>query len=366
MLAPHLPAPSCNIKGHERWINLKCILASSFLGLVAGVSGASIVLGWIWPNYGEGDTWIVSRSKGVSTGTNLEEIVRKESTERIFSVYRGSSKIDSLEYLPLSEKIGEAVAISSDGWLAMYVKQGISAAITGKLRIISSDGAVFAAEKYLFDYQTKIAYIKISGSVKTSAEDSATTQFKVASFEEIGREYQEIFVHESGDWRFAETGYRKNLPPLTSRIDSAPSYVYSLNGNFSAGSVAITARGRVAGFITDTNELIPAVALTRIMPGVLDRQKIEYPSFGVSGWFSEIQPAFSQGNKLTGFVVANVWSRASKLRRGDVIMEINGQIIRDESLWYNIGDKEVTLTISRAGKVFDLTAVIIKASSDLK
>ncbi len=366
MLAPHLPSPKCDIKNHERWINIKCILAASFLGLLAGVSGASIALGWIWPSYGGGDTWIVSRGQSSSVGSSLEEIVHKESTERVFSIYRNSTKIDSLEYLPQSEKIAEAIAISSDGWLAMYVKENTPLITASKLRAFSSDGAVYQGEKYLFDSQTRIAYIKISRPVKTESEEAVTTQFKVASFEEGDLNYQEIFIHENGDWHFTRTGYKKFFPAATLRLDSAPSYAYSLEGNFVPGSVAITGRGRAVGFVNDDNQLLPIAALTRIMPGVLSGQKIEYPSFGVSGWFTSVQPAISGNNQISGFVVANVWHKSSKLRRGDVIMEMNGQIVRDESLWYNIGDKQTTLTISRSGKVFDLVVEIYKASPDLK
>lgn len=362
MYPPHLPSPLCNIKNHQRWINIKIILSASFLGFIAGISGASIALGWIWPNYGEGDTWIVSRN--VSRGMNLDEIVRKESSDRVLSVYRSHTKLGDLTYLPYKDKIGEAVVISSDGWLAMYTEEDFSLLPVTKMRALSVGGTIYEINRHLFDRRAGVAYFKISAISETGAD--SVSQFKVASFEDMDLSYQDVFVKTEDGWQYAQAGYKKFITSDTDRLDSAISYRYQLNGNFSGGQVVINNRGRVVGFVTEQNEMLPINALTRIMPGVLSRSKIEYPSFGVYGWYSSVQPVIADGVELSGFVVADVWHKNSQLKRGDVITEINGQIVRDETLWYNIGEKAVVLTVVRNGKVIDISTETVVAGSEIK
>jgi len=121
-LPPHLPPPVCNIADHKKWLRLKLILASAAFGLLAGLSGASILLGWIWPGYGGTDVWTVTeQNRSALSKVQLEEKIAKEIQERIFSVYARATAFNSDSYLKKSDKLGEGVAISSDGWLAMYL-----------------------------------------------------------------------------------------------------------------------------------------------------------------------------------------------------------------------------------------------------
>jgi len=105
--------------------------------------------------------------------------------------------------------------------------------------------------------------------------------------------------------------------------------------------------------------LLPNIQITRILPEILSKQKVVYPSFGVAGWFGFEQPSAIGSEIVEGFLVDRVWSKKSKLRRGDIIEKINGQIVRDENPWYNIGSNQANLTIRRAGKVFDISAEVI-------
>jgi hypothetical protein len=362
MHPPHLPNPTCSIKNHNRWINISGMLFVAALGLFAGLVGGIITLGWIWPSYGGGDTWVVSQNRAESLNGVLDEVVSKESSEKVFTVYDGAVKLDAIDYLSADDRVGEAVAVSSDGWLALYVAEKSPVFNTSKWRVLSADGAVFEVSQYLWDGQAKIVYIKISPAGTTKDSAATVTQFRVASFEDTIKTLDEVYVHENGDWRYARVGYTKFLPTGSGRLDSAPSRVYQLNSGFAPGSVIVNRRGRVVGFVTENGQLFPGTYLTRILPSVLGGQKIEYPSFGALGWFSEEQPAVSGANQVAGFVVSGLWNKNTKLRRGDIVKEINGQIVHDESLWYNISGDSATLTIMRSGKVFDIPAVILKAN----
>lgn len=335
------------------------------MSLFAGLTGGIMALGWIWPNYGGGDTWVVSQTRVETSHSALEEAVRKESAEKIFSVYSDYSVLDSVNYLAIEDKISDAIVVGSDGWLAMRVSQKPPVFYPARWRAISSAGTIYKVEKYLFDPYAKISYIKIS-LLETGAKDrQAAVQFKVAGFEESVNLFDEVFVFEKGEWRYSRVIFSSNTkPPANGRLDSAPSRVYGLEGIFVDGSVVVNHKGRVVGLVGDNSLLLPSGYLTNILPLVLSKQVIEYPSFGVSGWFSFEQPVFDESGQAQGFAVASVWNKNSKLRKGDVVLEINGQIVRDEKLWYNISAGEAVLTVLRSGKIIELTNGVFYANSE--
>lgn len=360
MIPPHLPRRICDIKKHNQWLVAKNIIIAALFGLFAGICGGAMAVGWIWPMYGGGDTWVVSQNRAGSSQSVLEGVVYKESLEKIFTIYKNTSRVGGLSYFSADDIIGEAVTVSSDGWLAAHLPGQEPAFSAAKWRALGSDGAVYAAEKFLWDSYARTAYIKITPLGEESGR-STVTQFRVAGFEENLTPLSEVYVHEGSEWRFARLGNEKSLS-AGARLDSSPSFGYALEGDFTPGSAVINGRGRMVGFVSEDGMLLPSFAVTRIMPSVLNRQTIEYPSFGVTGWLSDEQPAVIEDEKVSGFVVSDVWNVKSKLKKGDVIMEINGQMVLDESLWYNISAPEATLTVSRAGKVFDLSAELFKAN----
>lgn len=363
MLPPHLPNPTCNIRNHERWINLKLILVAVGLGLLSGVTGAMIVIGWIWPNFGGGDTWIVSQNRS-SAIPPLTESVIIETSERIFGVYADSVKISDTTVLKNEENMGDAVAVSSDGWLAMYLKKGASISLYKKWRVLGSSGAIYKVDNVIRDQYSSFSYIKISPLVSaTNTDQNPLNQFKVASFSDPADYSDEVYVYEGGNWKYNRVGYRaKNFSSL-SHLDSAPNYSYELENGSAAGSIVITGRGRMVGFVSDEGTLLPNAQITRILPEILSKQKITYPSFGAAGWFGFEQPIIMNAKFSEGFYVDRVWSKKSKLRRGDIVTHINGQIVQDENLWYNTGSSQVSLTVMRAGKSVDLSADLIYAAA---
>ena len=55
--------------------------------------------------------------------------------------------------------------------------------------------------------------------------------------------------------------------------------------------------------------------------------------------------------------------RNSLLRRSDLIMEINGQIVDPANFWYNVNGRDnVNIKIWRQGKTLDLNVPVTKIS----
>lgn len=353
VIPPHLPPPSCSIKGHHQWQRLKILSAAALFGLVAGVSGASMVLGWIWPGYGGGDIWSVSVNRSAFSRGQLEERTRLEMSERIVAVYGVASGNGGASYFNPKDKLADAVMVSSDGWLAMYFSMVRSD--YKNWRALLPDGSVYGLSKVLPDRYSGLVYLKLA----PSATAAGGRQFKVASFAEKITPLDEIFAYQDQNWRYGWVQYPVWSTTGRAHLDSVSDLSYALNGPFSPGAVVIGAGGRVAGFVNSEGALLPNFYLTRILPGVLSRQVISYPSLGVEGWNSSEQAVVIGNEKISGFVVSRVWSSAGKLLRGDVILEINGYVATADNLWYNLSNRSVHLKVWRNGKVMEFESKVI-------
>ena len=356
MHPPHLPPKTSNIEIHRLWQRLKFLLAVVLFSVIAGMSGASMMLGWIWPRFAEGDTWITSYISPGLSRAQLESHVREEVSSRIVAVHKGLPNLNGTNYL--NKKIGDGIMLSSDGWLALY--QPNYDGSYKNMYVVTGDGKVWQPEKAMLDKYSGILYVKIKDG-----------QFKVAGFIDENSALDDVFVFHNSYWYHGSVLY-PSLNYQVPHLDSAPILSYSLNGSFNVGGVAINNQGRVVGFVNEKNLLLPSLYLTRILPKILNQQALSYPSLGVDGWFSEEQAIVSAtakagcrltaaencvgvGEKIQGFMVSNVWSASNALHKGDVLQEINGRVVTADNLWYIISsDQVLNAKILRAGKTLEI------------
>ena len=241
MLPPHLPPKSSNLEVHRLWQRLKILLAIVAFSLIAGMSGASMMLGWIWPRFADGDTWITSYSRPGLTRAQLENRIQEEISSRIVGVYKGSAVIGGVN--TLNKKIGDGIMLSSDGWFAMY--QPDFDGNYKSLAVLAPNGQVQQPESAQLDKYSGILYVKIKDQ-----------QFKVVGFTDENYAMDDIFVFQDSYWYHGFALY-PSLNYKIPHLDSAPVLSYTLNGVFNAGGVVINNQGRVVGFITEKNLLLP-------------------------------------------------------------------------------------------------------------
>lgn len=348
-LPPHIPAPSCNLSAHKRWQNIKVLLVAVIFGLFAGFTGAAIMLGWIWPNLGGAQSWIGVSDSSLTTRDALTDNIRSESEDRLATVYREVSYSAGFNYLSNDKKIGEAIFISSDGWMALYYPN-----FDGNYKnwkVLLKNGAYMGVQKVLRDNHTNLVYLKVSAT-------QASAQFKVANFNDQLKSNQDLFVHTAVNWRhtfFNDYSVKSFVWP---HLDTAPSLVLKLNDSFEAGSWVVDSGGKFIGVVTGANNVLPNNYLTTILPAVLSGKKITYRTLGVSGWFSLEQPIVVGSERVNGFAVSKILS-AKELRVGDVITTVNGQLVSPNNLWYNIiNNQSVKLQVWRKGKLVELVETI--------
>ncbi len=346
---PHLPPAACSIDQHRQWERIKLISIAVFFGLLAGITGASVILGWVWPGLGGGDSWILSRNIDTATREVLSDQVRVELEDRVGVVYRDLSSAAGFDYLNQDKKIGEAFVVSSDGWLVMYNFDFDNN--FKNWRVLLKNGNAYNVQKVLRDTNSNLVYLKISST-------DVGAQFKVMSFGDDVKNQSDVFVFNHGIWKRAIVlgKIARAFRPI--HLDSAPSQAYELNQNFAAGDIVATAQGKIVGVVSIDNYVLPGQYFTNVLPGVLSMQKVAYRSLGAYGWFSEEQPIVYNDGKISGFAVTKIFGD-SQLRVGDVILEINGQIVTPDNLWYNvINNQSVKLKVLRKDKNIEVVQII--------
>jgi hypothetical protein len=219
-------------------------------------------------------------------------------------------------------------------------------------QVLDADGSVLPVQKALFDRVSGLVYLKISA------------QDRVVAFADVPQLGDDVFVHESGRWSPANIEYIDAPLTTTSHLDGAATEGYALTRSFSPGGAVFSRQGRFIGFVVKNNLVLPAQGFAPIVTAVLSGQGISYPTLGVEGSFNEEEPIIAGGERTSGFLVQKVVAKNSLLKRGDVISEVNGQIVTSSVLWHTIyTSKTISATILRAGKKITVTLTPLTISN---
>jgi len=316
---PHLPPSICNLKTHYLWHRLKVLFFIAFFSLLVGMSGASMVLGWLWPSLGGADIWLTSFQRPAVSKLQLEDKIYQELSNRIVTVYRGMSKLGAVSYLDNKLNLGEAMIISSDGWLVMYGSDLDN--VGDKVSVLTADGQIYETEKVVNDIYADLVYLKIKSG-----------QFKVINFSNNIQSGDDIFIYQDAAWHYGTVGKKVfTASHQQAHLDSAPVENYILSESFSAGKIAINSQGRIVGFVTKESRLLPSIYVTRLLSQFLNDKFLQYPSLGVNGWFN------------------------------DIILKINGLVANEANLWYIISNyQNVDLEVLRVDKILKFTVPVVK------
>lgn len=353
---PHLPPKACSIEQHHRLERIKDWLAATAFGLLAGFTGAFMVLGWIWPAVGEGEIWgSVRYPTGVSK-SQLEDRIQREMSNQVVSVYAKSATLGEISYFAESDKVGEAFVVGNvDGWLAMYVPtfDGLIAS----WQVLGRAGGVYKVEQAIYDERAKLVYLKMKGFDKEI--EVRRDEFKAVTFASDVKQFDDVFVLENGVWQRTFVEHMEPGAFSVPHLDSAPNTAYVLDRAFNVGSPVISPQGRIVGVVTSGRVVLPYSSMERALPSVLGAQKVSYATLGAEGWFNEEQPVIVDGTRVSGFAVSKIVSPRSVLRRGDVILEVNGQVMTSDVLWYTTGEEKLRLKVYRGGETVEVESGIL-------
>jgi hypothetical protein len=355
MFPPHLPPPFSDIARHRQWERLKLILVSSTFGVIAGLSGAAMLVGWVWPSVINNDDYLFNSNAISAPREQIRLRAQNKIVDKMFSVYQKSTALSKANYFSESDRVGEGVMSVTSGWLVMYNPK-FDGKISGWLAV-AENGSIYSVAKSLFDKRSGVVYLKIEPRVVKPGVTNE--QFKVATFSEALKQYDELFVFQDGRWNSTMTTGQVSATEV-SHLDSASSYIYNLVDSFKDGSVVIDVSGNMVGFVVHGSAALSLVNENYFLNGINEKTQIVYPSLGVEGWYGDEKLIIINEEKISGFIVSRVLGNRQIFQKGDIILEINGRPMNRENLWSNINEQRVRISLLRNGEIVENQVSIIE------
>lgn len=320
-MPPHLPNPSCSIANHERFMRLKIFLLSTAAGLMAGLVGAVVMINAWYPT-AFGNTTLVIPNRGGAP--SLDASVVRDWRPRLISIYDENKTINQNYYLS-SARVATAVVVNAGGWTVLPSIK-INKTYTG----VDYQGHKLTIEEVVADETNGLTFVKFSG-----ADFRATASFAARSSVQTGR----VLWGYAGDWEAHQIAEKALNPRAVQNgtvisVATEPT-VYSFADLGAASRVLITDRGEFVGFSNANRVVVPVWMVGETLPKILSGQKPPFVNFNVQGSFVEAARTESNTTLNSGFLITEV-TRTDKepvvLKKGDIIVSINGQKVTADNL----------------------------------
>ncbi|MEK7624869.1 MAG: hypothetical protein AAB467_00795 [Patescibacteria group bacterium] len=351
MFPPHLPPPFSNIRNHQQFERLKIILVATFFGLLAGLSGASMLLGWIWPLTGGGDNFFLSRSSSGVPREQLQARAQAKIADEIFTIYQKATVLGAARYFSELDKVADAVMGVTSGWVVAYAPNFVG--LNKEWVAVAENGSLYNVSRPLFDRRTGLLYLKLS---RAGVSDQ---QFRVVNFNSGLKQYDEVFVFQDGQWHSTMvTGQSRDV--AASHLDSVLTPAYSLNDKFRTGSVVIDVGGNLIGFVNDHSVLTTLTVEDYFLNGIENKKVLTYRSFGVEGCYTDEKLLVMNDEKLTGFIVNRVLANKQFFQKGDIILKVDGRPADRTNVWNSLLNSSVRVSIWRNGKVIESSVSVVE------
>lgn len=354
MFPPHLPPPASSLARHRQWQGIKTILVSTLFGLLAGISGAAILIGWVWPTLSDSNGWLFSLNTASITHEQLQAKAELKIADEVFNIYKKANIDGQASYFSPADKVGDGVMSVTSGWLTAFIPN-----FDGHSKdwiAISQNGSLYTINRFLFDKRTSLAYLKIVPLLKNA---NPNQQFKVVTFSGGVSALDDVFVFSDGRWTSA-VAMGQVGGQFDSHLDVVPPEAYSISESFKDGSIAIDSSGNVVGFVVGGNTVFPLSKIDYFLAGIDDKKQITYPSLGVEGSYSAEKPLVLNDEKTIGFIVAKVVGNRQFFQKNDILLEVNGRPADWENVWNAVFGNTARVRVWRSGKVLEGQIPIIQ------
>lgn len=339
---PHLPPKSCSVDAHTMWLSVKWLAIVLVISALAGVAAALAVVAWVVPI--GGGSYIVNRvGPAVGSPQLLDANVVRQVRQRIIKLYDKRKAVGTGVY-PESAQVGQAMLLSSDGWSVMY-DPAFKIADSKQWRGVDHQGDIHFIEKATFEAKTGLVFFKFKG-----------TDFRVAPFINWETIQEGGYLWSvDGVWKPVKVGDRRVVAEGTFKLSD----VYaqdSMSPVTDVGSIVISDKGDLAGFVGKDGELVSAWFAQLLLPQILEKGSAQYGDVPVHGFFVDAVETDGKWKDVLGFYVARV-DRIEKggVRVGDVITKVNGKAIDQFGLHREVlGADELVLMVLRGGKEVEI------------
>jgi hypothetical protein len=352
MSAPHLPPKSCNIKTHTRLLALPTVLLLIGLSLLSGTTAAIMTVTWIIPPY-EPNQFVITNSGRSTNLSSLDPVILNQTRQRALDVYDTSKNV-SKDVYSAGAFLGHAMILSSDGWSVASFPYHLGKEKTWVA--LDYQGVPHHVERVVVDSVTGLSYIKFSGE-----------GFRIAPFAGFDAlsPGTNVWSIEDSEAALREDNIRLvSLTPPARSTDTAiftigqPEYLFGFMPSVGSGNIVLNDRGELIGFASANNQLIPGWLLQGALSSLLSSGKVNYSGLALDGVMVGGYNVGGNVRVASGFYVSRVRGTAltALLKKGDIILRINGSAVEPEFLSRDIllGSDTLTLTVWRGGAEEDL------------
>jgi len=316
---PHLPTETCRVDTHHKMQNLRWIFFIFFIAILSGVAASLVTVAWVAPIFTPTDYYgLTHENRGLN---RPDSFVVKQTRQKVLNVYDRRKITDKSFY---SEKalVGQAVMLSSDGWLVLFYPDYISG-VEKNWDILDYQGVSYKVQKSFFDSVAKMVYCKIDGQ-----------GFRVVSFLPSDR-------LNADDSFWALNKGLSTIKLTAGAIDIKkfltiwqPQFYWQVDSIVDKGNWLFGQGGELVGVSGEDNKLIPAWVLENQLNSLLSNQTVSYKGLALKGYFVSSLKTGDIWKEISGFYVTESAAIAglNNIGKGDVLIKINGQDVKPESL----------------------------------
>lgn len=350
MSAPHLPPKTCSIKTRQTMKTLPWIIGMMVISILSGLVTALAVVTWFYPQLVTNTTFyggVREAQENVVVDATLERFV----TDRVVRLYDISKKINNT-YYPADAYIGDALLLSSDGWVVLYDPTG-SFATPARWEAIDSQGIVSAIETIVIDPNEPFTYMKLEGE-----------GYRVTSFYQWSNPVDEalLWAVDEGSWVPVQTDGLEQLVLNNNVAITDRTVAYKLDRAVAPGTYLLDASGNFVGFSDEDGYLLPSWLVERQVGALLANGQIDSFALPYAGTVVASSVVDGSIEPLVGFYVftSPTQPSSSTIGVGDLIVRIQNQPFTAETLPFVIATAPSEMQVTVMRKNSDIDIIVTK------
>ena len=315
MHPPHLPPKSCSVPFYKKLRLVESILFMTVLSFISGLVGGIVSTVYIIPEY-DVNTGLI-RGQRVVTKTVAESapdpLFVREQYRRVLSLVP-KTLYDNTGYVPLDATVS-AVLLTDTGWFVAPLPAGGVQAT--QWVAVTSDGEEHLIKTVVVDGARGLFYGLLDGS-----------GFRVVTFPGLDAldAGTDVWLATHGTLDRSTLVY----PTISKEIEKTyspgePAYTFSLSNSVLPGTVVWTSDGKFFGFVNSMGGITPWYVIQSVYTNVFTDKVLVRNVLPVHGHVVSLPESESArvGGRY-GFYIERVDPRAQMIKKGDAIVQLEG------------------------------------------
>ena len=357
---PHLPEKVYSTKAAQSWQNIRLIIYVAIISLLAGFTGALVITAWFEPSLysTQGGVFLINNNKNdndkdndITTWSQTPSVLAAKRLEfSTINIFDKTLQVSG-NFYPESSFLGRVAMLSSSGWGVIYYPDFNKIKLTNWLAL-DSQGLEYKIENTIFDSARGMLYVKFVGN-----------NFRVMSFPDWNNfgNGTKVWVSDYNVWKERQLGDTIVVAESIHKITEQYSRL-RLEPETEIGNIVMTEEGQFVGFVDKNGMLQTAWFADYQLPHLLENGEFIKNNIDWTGYFVERHGISDiTGTPGNGFYIVNPGSDATILKKGDIIISVNGSSIDLHNLWKTLltTSGDFSLTVWRNNEEVDIKIHLI-------